>query len=842
MLHHRHAQILWVIALSACGRDFALPPPPDGARPDFSIEDVRATPQVLHDGTEIQVVFVSPGTVDATTCQAFLGGTKVDCDQAVDRTCTCTGTVPAMAEGSIDVRVAVETPEGKRGEGSTHVVYDATPPTLRTGDIRIERRQSGDAPDRVVVGAGSIEDPATAGYDEAIAPGLTEVRLFDTDSGTAPPLVVFPLDGDPPPASIPALDLALEASDGTPLPPLGRLWIAAVDRAGNVSDPVEIVQGADTEAPSLTNTDLLAWLHVLKVDGGAEVRLPGPPGQIATDDGCGLDRIEILDGAGAGAFIAGSIDASSGETIVPLTKRPLSKRPLPVYWRLVDRCENASEAKQVLMVEEVVRPGTLATPSLLESFDLYEVRLPAGAVTANADTLLDPNARVADASAAARAGDGSSLDTTVDPRAAGTLRWQQATPTVSPPARTNHAMAYDAARGVVVLFGGYRPLGPVADTWIYDGSSWTEVTPASSPPARKRHAMVYDPNEQVVLLFGGIDEGGTPLGDLWAFDGTTWTDRTAAAGPDLPSPRYGHLMGVDPVRGRVFLTGGMDKNQRYDSETWELDPTTGKWSLDINAILGASTDGALACGQAPQAFCLLLEGSITSIATLAYADATWSLATAFTPDSRLQAAMSYDTSLGVFFLFGGRDPSNADSADTWRFDGQSWTQLSLSGPLPRESHAMVYAPPLGRTVLFGGSSTAGTFEADTWELISPVSPTALRAAHLVHLSLHPSHSSSGFLHATARWTGGGSGASGTTGATLFGFGSGWVDLGSTTSPPTSPGTISAPDIIGASGIPAGVLDLYLMVAAPASDPPPGTTPSVLSTDGLEITVRAVWDP
>ena len=60
----------------------------------------------------------------------------------------------------------------------------------------------------------------------------------------------------------------------------------------------------------------------------------------------------------------------------------------------------------------------------------------------------------------------------------------------SPPgARTGHAMAYDSARGVTVLFGGefydsqsmsYELLG---DTWEWDGVIWT-VRIASGPAPR----------------------------------------------------------------------------------------------------------------------------------------------------------------------------------------------------------------------------------------------------------------------------------------------------------------------------------------------------------------------
>src|SRR5512134_80585 len=38
----------------------------------------------------------------------------------------------------------------------------------------------------------------------------------------------------------------------------------------------------------------------------------------------------------------------------------------------------------------------------------------------------------------------------------------------SPLSRNGHAMAYDSARGRVVLFGGVRSSGYLADTWEWD--------------------------------------------------------------------------------------------------------------------------------------------------------------------------------------------------------------------------------------------------------------------------------------------------------------------------------------------------------------------------------------
>jgi hypothetical protein len=64
-------------------------------------------------------------------------------------------------------------------------------------------------------------------------------------------------------------------------------------------------------------------------------------------------------------------------------------------------------------------------------------------------------------------------------------------------------MAYDAATGTVVLFGGFRTVRLWADTWTWDGSTWTQQHPVPSPSARTAASMAYDAATSTVVLFGG---------------------------------------------------------------------------------------------------------------------------------------------------------------------------------------------------------------------------------------------------------------------------------------------------------------------------------------------------
>src|SRR5580698_500832 len=69
----------------------------------------------------------------------------------------------------------------------------------------------------------------------------------------------------------------------------------------------------------------------------------------------------------------------------------------------------------------------------------------------------------------------------------GALNWTEQSPATSPPATNNPSMAYDAALGEVVLFGGSSG----NQTWTYNGTTWTQQHPATSPPAVDLAQMAY---------------------------------------------------------------------------------------------------------------------------------------------------------------------------------------------------------------------------------------------------------------------------------------------------------------------------------------------------------------
>jgi len=105
-----------------------------------------------------------------------------------------------------------------------------------------------------------------------------------------------------------------------------------------------------------------------------------------------------------------------------------------------------------------------------------------------------------------------------------------------PAARNEHTMAYDAARGRTILFGGQGASGPLAATWEWDGMIWTQRFAGTSPAARVGHAVAYDSTRGRVVLFGGFGSN-TTMGDTWEWDGTACVTST----PILTHPCAGWL-------------------------------------------------------------------------------------------------------------------------------------------------------------------------------------------------------------------------------------------------------------------------------------------------------------
>jgi PKD domain/Galactose oxidase, central domain len=245
---------------------------------------------------------------------------------------------------------------------------------------------------------------------------------------------------------------------------------------------------------------------------------------------------------------------------------------------------------------------------------------------------------------------------------------------VSPRARGNPGIAYDAADGYVVLFGGLNTaVGALGDTWILRNGTWSNISStAGTPPAARFDAsMAYDAANGYVVLFGGESASGFFLNDTWEFQAGRWS-QLSPSGP-VPAERYEAGMTYDAAARELVLFGGSDSST-YFNDTWTF--SSGNWTK------------------------LSVQGS-------------------HAPPSRRLAAFSYDAADNVSVLFGGVTASFTGFNDTWTFANRTWTELNESGrPVPTARWVVysVYDPELGGDLLMGGCVNQGCHSTldDTW--------------------------------------------------------------------------------------------------------------------------------
>jgi len=147
-----------------------------------------------------------------------------------------------------------------------------------------------------------------------------------------------------------------------------------------------------------------------------------------------------------------------------------------------------------------------------------------------------------------------------------------------PWAAAGTSMAYDAATGQLILFTGGQGVsgGFSNNTYVWSGSGWSELLPAQSPSPRGYATMAYDAALGKLVLFGG-ENSTSVLGDMWTWDGSNWSQINPI---NPPTPRMAAGMAYDDAAGKLVLFGGSTNNPTLDTgvlgDTWTWDQTS--WS------------------------------------------------------------------------------------------------------------------------------------------------------------------------------------------------------------------------------------------------------------------------
>lgn len=136
----------------------------------------------------------------------------------------------------------------------------------------------------------------------------------------------------------------------------------------------------------------------------------------------------------------------------------------------------------------------------------------------------------------------------------------------APPPRIDSAMAFDPIRRVTVVFGGagYGVGGYLNDTWTWDGTTWRLATVTSAPVPRSQHAMAFDVRRKVLVLVGGFNGNiEAPLNDSFEWDGSSWSFLPRADTTGLTGRRF-HKMWYETGAQRVMVFGGTKSTRRVD--------------------------------------------------------------------------------------------------------------------------------------------------------------------------------------------------------------------------------------------------------------------------------------
>src|SRR5215510_781723 len=88
------------------------------------------------------------------------------------------------------------------------------------------------------------------------------------------------------------------------------------------------------------------------------------------------------------------------------------------------------------------------------------------------------------------------------------------------------------------------------------------LSASSSPSARRHSAIAYDAARRRVLLFGGVDNSDVVLDDLWSWNGTAWTRLAASTGS------YEVATDMYATRTDVFSVSPTGRVQRLSGTHW----------------------------------------------------------------------------------------------------------------------------------------------------------------------------------------------------------------------------------------------------------------------------------
>lgn len=287
-----------------------------------------------------------------------------------------------------------------------------------------------------------------------------------------------------------------------------------------------------------------------------------------------------------------------------------------------------------------------------------------------------------------------------------TLDWAQVHTSVHPKAQYGAMMAYDAADGYVLLFGGVTNSSSLAatnTTWAYHSGSWTRITTTAAPSPRYLGAMAYDAADGYVLLFGGglrVAGSLVAYNDTWEYLHGVWTQLHPAASPP---GRFLAQYAYDGALGSVTVGGGVNPSHGNETDMWKFH--AGAWTQITPARSGVPFNGggSLAYDSLDRLLVYLHDGCY-HCGTYEFTHGNWRTLgfSSAQPDGAL-LSFTYDPAVKLTVFVNGSTTFDAFANGTWT------TYTTATAASLGSDPVTAFDASDGYLLMFGGSST-------TWKL------------------------------------------------------------------------------------------------------------------------------
>jgi subtilisin family serine protease len=298
-------------------------------------------------------------------------------------------------------------------------------------------------------------------------------------------------------------------------------------------------------------------------------------------------------------------------------------------------------------------------------------------------------------------------------------------------------MTFDDAADKVVLFGGCLVVvcPSPTQTWTWDGENWTRHMSVAAPPPRHGAAMAFDAARGKTVLFGGLGVDGNALADTWTWDGTAWTPMST---PTAPPARAFAGIAYDAARQEVFLYGGgqrtcptctqfLDDAWTWDGAEWHAVEATGPPPLeDVGIVYDPTASEIVLFGGRGKVLGAddIVVGTLRD--TWTWNGTSWLKHESTWPEERQQPGLVYDPVSGLTLMIGGNCGFDQTCA-VWAWDGKTWTKISEQ-PRVWQVPPAFHANTKKVVLPFGATVREWEGACRTWRTVVPPTSPVPRAA------------------------------------------------------------------------------------------------------------------